>query len=1213
MKNNQNKIRKNKNTRGMALLFTLGVLMMVLVVVMMYASRVKTEAKLSSTQLDTQSAKLLAQSLLPRVMITLNESTSAQDLHLYSSGSPNQLDFDWIWKLESAGHFEFQVKPTDFTTLANKTVPFPKYVENGSSGPEYDEESMPTWQYIHSPRDDKFGRKVLARFAFVTIPQTLRLNPNAVASHVYCRGLSDSEQARKDVSSNCNLCKWRLGSSPSELFYREDMLSSATRDLIRHRHNAPNILFGKFKNSQNYSYWVDTKGFTDTFLSSDSSTSDEERTNFITDAEKYLTVNSIYSMETFWSDENGDGKKDVNEYYHRFNLRRTDWDKVGVAKGEGGSADPNGGEHNYILSEPRKYLQEHLDEIKNVNGADNNFPTGGIAWLNNWQDKGDWNDVEKTKKQIAANLINFCSPASRPVVSDVHPKDWAKSLSTKPTYTGLKRTLYLNEVYFELAIDSDVEVSHLGTNSDGTRNYKVTVEYSLDSRFFAELIDMYYNTLGMKVSSASDTPDFSAYNVYFNGSCKIPYNKPSANGNELQYTSATYNIPLDNMNFVRVEDAGSEASEYLPENNSTRRGYYLYCNNSGFNQKLFSESFTLNNCSNEITASDVQQHIKLTDKPEVTINHVVVRRKRVSSGLMKDTDTSFPSSADRDGEYENVDISLLEFNSEDIAGSSSLNLYSTSGVKQNIVLRGNFQIDDPRQNLLKSDWENAHSSKDKCYAASMETIDYENGAFDYTKIRHSLPFTYTTKAASSGGGGSDRPGRPGRPGSSGGGSSSSGGETREPNGVNFDYNGEGDDAPGVRYAKNTSSLKNPEQDYEVVAEPSWRLSKGKGSGSKASKLSNYEYSHHVSTAFIRHGDPSAKVGNLTREFGMMSPWELGAVHRGSKWKTLNIARSRTYSQSEQNFVNPSTKTNHGGNEYKYGDGPILDQIKTVNDIRTLGKIDLCQYSYDDVKNFTLGSLFLDMPLTDGNYLLHVIASDGSASSSFPISEDSLTRITPAESEKIVQEMYDAIYIGADEEMRDPGAAPEDPKVKALYDQVEASNRFFRRSDILAFNAASLSTLTWEYFNHLKIGIGKSNATDAMDEQIIGRSINQMSVEHTKVKSIKALLVVQTLRDRGKSTIRKDWNLDGKTGDTLNLRASNYLLAQLQAGYRRFSDADKNSKIFATYDGLKENINAEDWKFDPGADSITGEAKILATLVYDSTTQKWKITRYEFVE
>ena len=1227
MKMKQRKTVKNKNTRGMALLFTLGVLMMVLVVVMLYASKVKTEAKLASSQLENQSAKLLAQSLLPRVMITLNKSQTAQDLHIYSSGSPSQLDFDWIWKLESPGHFEFQVKPTDFTDLGNKTVPFPKYVEGTGSDPEYDEESMPTWQYIHDPATGKY---VVARFAFVTVPQTLRLNPNALASHVYCRHVSDL--ARSKVSANCNLCKMRLGSSPSELFFREDMLSSATRKLIQHRHNNPTVLFGKFKD-QDYFYWGDTQGFTDAFLDTDAS--DEDRADFVADAEKYLTVNTQYSLETFWSDINNDGIKDNSEFYHRFNLRRTDWNKVGVAKDEDGSAVPSGcDDNNYILAPPRPYSASHLSEIKEVSAkGDNNFPTGGIAWLNNWQDGGDWGKygvaeaVEKTKKQIAANLINFCSPASRPVVSDVHPKDWTKT-SAKPTYTGLKRTLYLNEVYFEIAANASVEVEKTSTNQDGTSDYRVKVEYFLDSRVFAELVDMYYNTLGMKISDANDTPDFSAYSVYIDGSCEIKYNKPSKDGNNLSYSSTTHTATFNTMDFVRVEDAGAAAEEYKPEEDNTRRGYYLYCNKpdsgDGFTKTVFSEEFNLENRSTPITENDVQSNIKLTDKPVVKINRVVVRRKEVTTGLMKDSlsgsESMFPAASDRDGEYENVDISLLDFNSgSESVGNPSQNLFSGSKA-QTVWMRGNFQIDDPRQNLLKEDWQNANSSKDKCYTALFETIDTESGTLDYDKIRHSLPFTYTTNAATggSGGGGGNKPGS-GKPGSSRPGSGgSSGGESRSPNGVNFDYNGEGDDLPNVRYTKR-DNYKNPEQDYEEAEDPAWMLSKGKGG--KISKLGNVDYSDHVSTAFIRHANPNYNKigGSLIREFPMMSPWELGAIHRGSKWQTLNIARSRQYYAEQsgtkhgQNFVDPGKE--HGGAEYKYGDGPILDQIKMTNDIKVLGKIDLCEHAYDDVKNFTLGSLFLDMPLTEGNYLLQVINAQGEGDTKYPINDESVSRITPAQMEECVQELYDAIYIGMDKTLRDPGDAPKNPEAKALYDSVAGNNRFFRRSDILAFNPASGSSgLSWEPFTRLRPNPAKSGTTDAMDEQVIGRCINLMSVEQTKVKSIKALLVVQTLRDRGKVSIRKDWNNNGKTGETLNLRASNHMDAQLQAGYRRFSDAGDDGKIFATYDQLKENVNAtNEGRFDPGADTIIGEAKILATLEYDQATQKWKIMRYEFVE
>jgi len=62
---------------------------------------------------------------------------------------------------------------------------------------------------------------------------------------------------------------------------------------------------------------------------------------------------------------------------------------------------------------------------------------------------------------------------------------------------------------------------------------------------------------------------------------------------------------------------------------------------------------------------------------------------------------------------------------------------------------------------------------------------------------------------------------------------------------------------------------------------------------------------HISTAFIRHAP-------------MQSPWELGMIHRGSKWRTLNLSKA----------TNVSAEGN-GGAAYEDGDGQILDQVKMV--------------------------------------------------------------------------------------------------------------------------------------------------------------------------------------------------------------------------------------------------------------------------------------------
>lgn len=88
----------------------------------------------------------------------------------------------------------------------------------------------------------------------------------------------------------------------------------------------------------------------------------------------------------------------------------------------------------------------------------------------------------------------------------------------------------------------------------------------------------------------------------------------------------------------------------------------------------------------------------------------------------------------------------------------------------------------------------------------------------------------------------------------------------------------------------------PAGDLETVADPA---------GSAAASLS---------TAYIRNAP-------------MQSLWELGAIHRGEAWRTLNLSKYNT----------TATGTNGTGGKYTDGDANILDQVKlsdaTVTPIR----------------------------------------------------------------------------------------------------------------------------------------------------------------------------------------------------------------------------------------------------------------------------------------
>ena len=73
----------------------------------------------------------------------------------------------------------------------------------------------------------------------------------------------------------------------------------------------------------------------------------------------------------------------------------------------------------------------------------------------------------------------------------------------------------------------------------------------------------------------------------------------------------------------------------------------------------------------------------------------------------------------------------------------------------------------------------------------------------------------------------------------------------------------------------------------------------------------------ISTAFIRNAP-------------MKSPWELGFIHRGKKWQTINLKK---YNSSGYAGAG-------GGNGYTDGDANILDQIKMTGDISIYGKVNL---------------------------------------------------------------------------------------------------------------------------------------------------------------------------------------------------------------------------------------------------------------------------------
>jgi len=90
-------------------------------------------------------------------------------------------------------------------------------------------------------------------------------------------------------------------------------------------------------------------------------------------------------------------------------------------------------------------------------------------------------------------------------------------------------------------------------------------------------------------------------------------------------------------------------------------------------------------------------------------------------------------------------------------------------------------------------------------------------------------------------------------------------------------------------------------------------------GGDADMEPNVDSPWNISTAYIRNAP-------------MQSPWELGLIHRGSKWQTINLKKcSSNESEGEGEG---------GGNTYSAGDANILNQVKMTSDIETYGKVNV---------------------------------------------------------------------------------------------------------------------------------------------------------------------------------------------------------------------------------------------------------------------------------
>ena len=325
-----------------------------------------------------------------------------------------------------------------------------------------------------------------------------------------------------------------------------------------------------------------------------------------------------------------------------------------------------------------------------------------------------------------------------------------------------------------------------------------------------------------------------------------------------------------------------------------------------------------------------------------------------------------------------------------------------------------------------------------------------------------------------------------------------------------------------------------------------------------------EEEEHLSTAYIRHAEEGAAP--------IESLWEIGVIHRGSKWQTLNLTRAQADLVAKEN----------GGALYKDGDGHILDQLKMTAAVHSPKKVNL-------ISEYNSGMDENSIKNTVGYFAL-----------------DALFR------ERETADSESGVYLrlkGTPQFLKDvsfPGEPAQIDETVVMQLQKEAGN-FERRTDI--YKAEELRAALTDNLSD----------TDAGREELIGRILNLTRVSHF-VDDVTVLVLAQTIQEIGDGVqVFKNWNDDDTDSDVLNSEAREGV-GFMNAGYRRYQQ-NRPGNFVKSSDSALNNlpcwITTTIGKYDNGADRITSEAKIRASVYYDENapegTNRWKIREYEYVD
>lgn len=466
--------KRNQREKGVALLFSLGILGLMTVLALTFASVSMTSQQTAKNATNKASARFLASSIPAHIASLLYQDayfTAANTperahMPLYSKTQSGTKSYDWIWKL----------------AIRDASLKSAIY---GMDAPNYaTPEQNPTWQYISRKEDGE--DKIVARIAYVAVPSealidlnsTLLMEDGTLPATYTRRGISICGELEPVVLFN-QIPK-EAGEADTFNYFGENLEQAKTR--------ASQDRFTSYDEIQRY-----IKGD----LAADVLKQFNRR--FV----RAFAPNSVRYPEVFTL-------PGTTEVYHRIDLVQLS-KKIAVLSENSKRKDAL----NSILSDTGKSMlipnlkespfSEANSPFRISNGESGEGPAyPQIPWFRefNTTELSGFADSETKRNQIVANFLDFFTPLTSDdgtkiaPTSDIDPNSWSVDGSNTPKYTGLKKAPYIcgfGAVIQAVATYGEGEAE--GVPAEGQpQQYKYPIEkITAEIELSTEVINMYTN------------------------------------------------------------------------------------------------------------------------------------------------------------------------------------------------------------------------------------------------------------------------------------------------------------------------------------------------------------------------------------------------------------------------------------------------------------------------------------------------------------------------------------------------------------------------------------------------------------------------------------------------------------------------------------------------------------------------------------------------